>query len=162
MTIGVVTGLVIIFWSYVKEFCQGTVFKFQRGNIVGQRLRVREFAGQIMALNNTKLEIETEKGEVVQIPYSQIISDVEIKPTSAKYLRACVLVFSISEAEFDNFQRKIFKYISGIPYVVDSVKPKMEIVSQTNEALECKLVVYTNDERYVPKIKSRLLNFSKK
>jgi len=92
LTLGVTTGLVIISWGYVKELFQGTVFKFQRGNIAGQRLKVKEFAGKILALNNTKLELETEKGEILQIPYSQIVGDVEIKPTSAKYLRSCVLI----------------------------------------------------------------------
>lgn len=159
LTLGVATGLLFVSWGYSKELFQGTIFKFQRGNIAGQRLKVGDYAGRIVALNNTKLELETEKGEILQIPYSQIVGDVEIKPTSAKYLRACVLILRTSQRDYVKFERDVRTVISKIPYVVDSVKPKFEIINQNTKEVECKLVLYTNDEKFIPQIKSKLLDF---
>jgi hypothetical protein len=161
LTLGIATGLLFVSWGYSKELFQGTVFKFQRGNIAGQRLKVKEFSGKIISLNNTKLELETEKGEILQIPYSQIVGDVEVKPTSAKYLRACVLIFKISQQNYAGFEQDIRKAISKIPFVVDSVKPKFEIINQSSQEVECKLVVYTNDEKFIPQIKSKLIAFQR-
>jgi hypothetical protein len=159
LTLGVATGLLFMSWGYSKELFQGTVFKFQRGNIAGQRLKIKDFSGRIVSLNNTKLELETEKGEILQIPYSQIVGDVEIKPTSAKYLRACVLILKTPQVDYVKFENGIRTLVSRIPYVVDSVKPKFEIINQTSDEVECKLVVYTNDEKFIPQIKSKLLEF---
>ncbi len=161
LTLGIATGLLIVSWGYSKELFQGTVFKFQRGNIAGQRLKVKDFSGKIVALNNTKLELETEKGEILQIPYSQIVGDVEIKPSSAKYLRACVLMLKTTQEDYAGFEQGLRKTISRIPFVVDSVKPKFEIINQSSEEVECKLVVYTNDEKFIPQIKSKLLAFQR-
>jgi hypothetical protein len=157
LTLGIGTGLLFVSWGYSKEVFQGTVFKFQRGNIAGQRLKVKDFSGKITSLNNTKLELETEKGEILQIPYSQIVGDVEVKPTSAKYLRACVLILKTDQDNYVSFEQNIRRAIANLPFIVDSVKPKFEIINQSNVEVECKLVVYTNDEKFIPQIKSKLL-----
>lgn len=160
ITLGILAAVILLFWAYLSNVLLGTVFKIQRGNLKGQGIKLGEFSGKIVEMKNAKMEVETEKGEVLQIPYAKIVNEVEIKPSAAKYLRACSVVMEVNEKSFKTLQKDVSRQVGLMPYVVDTVLPKIEIIDQTVDQYRCKIVVYTNDDRFVPVIKSRLLKLN--
>lgn len=157
LVVGVLAAVIVVLWGYVSNVVLGTVFRFQRGNLKGQGIKVEEFSGKVIEMRNAKLEIETEKGEILQMPYSKLINNVEIKPSAAKYLKSCTVLIEVKEDGFKKLQNDVLGLVSRLPYVVDSVLPKIEVVDQNLNSYSCKVVVYTNDDKYVPLIKAKLL-----
>lgn len=162
VVLGVLAVFITTLWGYVSNTLLGTFFKLQRGELKGQGIRLGEYSGKVIAMKNTKMEIETEKGEILQVPYSKIVNNIEIKPSAAKHLKSCTVLLEIEEKGFKKLQKEVLNMVGSLPYVVDSVLPKIEVVDQQRDAYSCKVVVYTNDDKFVPLIKAKLLKLSSK
>lgn len=160
LIIGVLAAIMVALWGYVTNVLLGTFFKFQGGNLKGQGIKVGEHAGKVIDMKNTKIELETEKGEIIQVPYSKIVNNVEIRPSAAKHLRSCTVMVKVEEKAFKTLQTEVLNVVGSLPYVVDSVLPKIEVIDQSRDMYACKVVVYTNDDKFIPLIKSRLLKLS--
>jgi hypothetical protein len=160
LVVAVIAAITVTLWGYVTNALLGTFFKLQRGDLKGQGIRLDDYAGKVIEMKNTKIEIETEKGEILQVPYSKIVNNVEIRPSAAKHLKSCTVLLQVEEKGFKMLQKEVMNVVGGLPYVVDSVLPKIEVVDQQKNAYSCKVVVYTNDDKFVPLIKARLLKLS--
>ncbi len=160
LVVAVLAVLVATLWGYVTNTLLGTFFKLQRGNLKGQGIKLDAYAGKVIEMKNTKMEIETERGEILQVPYAKIVNNVEIRPSAAKHLKSCSVVIKVREKGFKVLQKEVLNMVGNLPYVVDSVLPKVEVIEQDKDAYSCKVVVYTNDDKFVPLIKARLLKLS--
>lgn len=160
LIVSVLAAVMVTLWGYITNALLGTFFKLQRGNLKGQGIKVNEFSGKVIDMKNTKIELETEKGEIIQVPYSKIVNNVEIRPSAAKHLRSSTVMVEVEEKAFKRLQKEVLNVVGGMPYVVDSVLPKIEVVDQQKDIYSCKVVVYTNDDKFIPLIKSRLLKLS--
>ena len=90
-----ISGLILIAtWNNVKDFVQGIIFKLQQGNIIGQRIKIDDFSGEVIKLRNTKIDLQLENGEIVQYPYSKLSNQVIGISTSVKHFKYCT--FSVS------------------------------------------------------------------
>lgn len=157
LVVSVLVVVVATLWGYVTNALLGVFFKLQRGDLKGQGIRFDEYSGKVLEMKNTKMEIETEKGEILQVPYSKIVNNVEIRPSAAKHLKSCTVVVSVKEKAFKSLQKEVLNVVGRLPYVVDSVLPKIEVIDQQHDAYSCKIVVYTNDDKFIPVIKAQLL-----
>lgn len=160
LVIAVLCVVVVTLWGYVANALLGVFFKLQRGNLKGQGIKFDEYSGKVIDMKNTKMEVETEKGEILQVPYYKIVNNVEIRPSAAKHLKSCSVVINVQEKGFKMLQKDVLNIVGNLPYVVDSVLPKIEVIDQDKDSYSCKIVVYTNDDKFVPLIKARLLKLS--
>ncbi|CAG5083484.1 mechanosensitive ion channel [Parvicella tangerina] len=161
LVVSVLAITIATLWGYVTNALLGIFFKLQRGDLKGQGIRFDDYAGKVIEMKNTKMEVETEKGEILQVPYSKIVNNVEIRPSAAKHLKSCTVVIEVKEKAFKMLQKEVLNVVGNLPYVVDSVLPKIEVVDQSKEFYSCKVVVYTNDDKFVPLIKAKLLKLSR-
>jgi len=151
---GVIVGLL---WQFIRDFVQGVIFGFQKGNIIGQRLKINDYSGTVADLKTTKLHLEIENGEIVQFPYSKISSQLVSKPTVTKHLKSCSFSVYLSEhVNVDKAQNRLIEHLLNMPWVISTMKIKVEVVEERRESIELKVVVYTSDEKYIPRIKQEV------
>lgn len=160
LVVAVLAVVIVTLWGYVSNALLGIFFKLQRGNLKGQGIKFDDHSGKVIDMKNIKVEIETEKGEILQVPYSKIVNNVEIRPSAAKYLKSCIVVVQVKEKGFKTLEKEVMNVVGRMPYVVDSVLPKVEVIDQQKDSYSCKIVVYTNDDKFIPIIKARLLKLS--
>lgn len=154
VTLGLLGVGLALSWQLVRDYIQGIIFGFQKGNIIGQRIKIGEYSGIISELNATKLNLEIENGEIIQFPYNAVTSQVISKPTFAKHLKSCGFTVSISnKVDVDKAKQKLMRYLLNMPWVISSMNIKIEVIEKENQQIDLKVVVYTSDEKYVPKIK---------
>jgi len=67
-------------WSILRDFVSGIIIKLETTYSINEWLKIRDVEGKITKLSYRSLEIETEKGETVNIPYSIITKDIHIIP----------------------------------------------------------------------------------
>ncbi|MFH1321857.1 MAG: mechanosensitive ion channel domain-containing protein, partial [Bacteroidota bacterium] len=72
-----------ISWSVIRDFILGVIIKLERAFSINEWFKVtdshgRDVEGRIKKLGYRSLEIETEKGETVDIPYSVITKELVV------------------------------------------------------------------------------------
>lgn len=151
-------GVVIaLLWQFVRDFIQGIIFGFQKGNIVGQRIKINDYSGIVSAQTTTKLHLEVENGEIIQFPYSKVTSQLVSKPTVARYLKSCSFSVVLSEkVNIDAAIEKLNSHLLNMPWVISTMKIKVEVIEERNSNVELKVVVYTSSEKYISRIKQEV------
>ena len=157
VTLGLFGVGLALSWQFVRDFIQGIIFGLQKGNIIGQRIKVEDYSGIVVELSSTKLHLETDNGEIIQFPYNKVTSEVIAKPTVAKYLKSCSFTVTLSsKVDIDKAKQKLLRHLLNMPWVISSMQVKVEILEQESEKTDIKVVVYTSDEKYIPRIKQEI------
>lgn len=106
-------------WSIVRDFIQGTVFRFQKGDIVGQELQLSNYKGRVIVMGETKLSLELKNGEIVQLPYQKLFTEVLIKPITNRQIKNETLILPIStKTSLDTIEKSLTNKILAYPWVV--------------------------------------------
>lgn len=128
-TIGL--GLV---WSIVRDFIQGTVFRFQKGNIVGQEIQLNDYKGRVINMGETKLSLELKNGEIVQLPYQKLFTDVLIKPITNRQIKNETIVLPISnKSSLEVIEKRLTNKVLAYPWVVFKNGVTIEYFTDQNE-----------------------------
>jgi|GEM_PF-2878842 len=133
-----IAGIVIaLLWSVLRDFVQGTLFRLQKGDIVGQQIKVENYKGKVIQMGETKLSIELKNGEIVQIPYHKLFTNVIIKPIANRDFKKQTIVvpFTSSATSFNNIKRLLTKRLLAYPWVVikNGVNVELFTEPETNE-----------------------------
>jgi len=153
-----ISGLIIIItWNNVKDFVQGTIFKMQQGNLIGQRIKVDDFSGEVIKMRNTKIDLQLENGEIVQYPYSELSKQVIGISTTVKHFKHCTLSITAPYTkEIETLKKQIVIHVLNIPWIVSTMSIKTEFVVQDSEKIDIKISAYTLDKKFIPKIQQAL------
>lgn len=154
--------ILFIAWNNVKDFVQGTIFKLQQGNIIGQRIKVDAYSGVVIKMRNTTIDLQLENGETVQYPYSKLSKQVIGISTTVKYFKYCSLNISAPYTEeIETLKSQIVTHLYNIPWIVSSMSIKTEFIVRDSETIDIKIGAYTLDEKFIPKIQQALnkINF---
>ena len=155
VSLAVVGVLIALGWQSVRDFVQGTIFRFQRGDITGQRLRIKNFSGVVNKMHNTKIELNSENGEIIQIPYSQIISEVTTKPATTKHLKTGNIIIELSgESNLEKEKNKLKEQLLNLPWVVSSKGVAIENLPQKDGKQQLKITFSTLNAEYVERVRN--------
>ncbi len=151
----VVVGVMLALgWQSIRDFVQGTIFRFQRGNLKGQRLKVKSYDGIVNKMENTKIELITDNEEIFQIPYSKIISAVTSKPTATKHLiKGQIIVDLEKNSTIEAAESKLKTQLMNMPWVISSKGIKVEKIEGKNQL---KVAFSTLNEGFVERVKRAL------
>ena len=157
VSLAVVGVLLALGWQSVRDLVQGTIFRFQKGDISGQRLHVKKYTGIVNKMHNTKIELNTKDGEIVQIPYSHIISAVTTKPTATKHLKTGVVFLDLPEgSQVEEAKNKLKEQLLNLPWIVSSKGVKIEKRVQENGTIQLKIAFSTLSVAYVERVRELL------
>ena len=127
VSLAVVGVVLALGWHAIRDFVQGTIFRFQKGDIKGQFLKVKDYSGIVNKMQDTKIELVTNNEEIIQIPYSRIISAVTTKPTATKHLKVGNILVDLPEnTNVEAVKSKIKHQLLNMPWVVSNKGIKIE------------------------------------
>lgn len=149
-----ISGLILLFtWNNIKDFIQGTIFKLQKGNIIGQQIKVGSYSGEVIKMGHTQIDILLENGEIIQYPHSKLTNQVIGISANIKHFKHCSLNFSVPlTKEIEKLKKQITVHLLNIPWIVSTMNIKIEIVGQDSDKINLKIIAYTLDKRFIPKI----------
>ena len=150
-----VLGVVLALgWQSIRDFVQGTIFRFQKGNIKGQVLKVKAFKGVVNKMQNTKIELVTNNEEIIQIPYSRIITAITTKPTATKHLRVGHVFVDLPEGgDIEAIKATTQERLLNMPWVVSSKGVKIEKKAGKQRL---KIAFSTLDEACIDRVKKTI------
>ncbi|MDT8308630.1 MAG: mechanosensitive ion channel [Bacteroidales bacterium] len=157
VTLFVVILLIGLSWSFVRNFVLGTLFRLQKGDMVGQQIKVDGFSGEIMHMKQTQLEIRLESGETVLYPYSKLSDKVVYMSAGMKHHKDCNFSFTITIPEnIEETKTALNKYVLNIPWVDSDMPVKITSEDTTAGTVIIKVSAFTFHEKFISKIEAQM------
>lgn len=138
-----------LLWFYLKNYISGGVFKLNGKFDINDTVQIDEFQGKIVGLGNHRLELETDKGEIIYIPYSHLGNAVIIKIHPGEMVLSHS--FTISTTNDKKVTEKIDEIrfeILSLPWSSLKKVPIIRLVHEDSQHLIFELVVYTLEKEY--------------
>lgn len=127
-------------WSILRDLVLGTIFRFQKGNIEGQEVRLNEFSGQVTKMGETKLSIVLKNGEVVLLPYQKLFTEVLIIPLTNKQIKAVSIILPIvAFKNIESIKKQIKAIVLASPWVVIKNGVIIELFNDENNERKIKI-----------------------
>jgi len=141
----------IIKWKYLKSFFYGMFFKIQKGNVVGQYIKLKDKSGMIHDLKNSRMDLELSNGDILQYPYHLLINEPISLPVLGKLNKISILI-DVETEDKTAYLLNVKKQILLNPYVVSPNKVRLDFIEDKKGKEKLKVVVYTCEEIYVSRI----------
>ena len=141
----------IIKWKYLKSFFYGMFFKIQKGNVVGQYIKLKDKRGMIHDLKNSSMDLELSNGDILQYPYHLLINEPISLPVLGKLNKISILI-DVETEDKTAYLLNVKKQILLNPYVVSPNKVRLDFIEDKKGKEKLKVVVYTCEEIYVSRI----------
>lgn len=153
VTVFISSILLLATWNYAKDFVQGTIFKIQKGNLVGQIITVNDYSGKVVKMKNTRIHLQQDNGEIVEYPYSKLSDTILAISSNVEDYKNCTITTSIPlTKDIEGIKRQLRVQLFTIPWIVSNREIKIDIVHQDSETIRLKVSAYTLDEKFIPKI----------
>ncbi len=153
-----ISGLLLLAtWNYVKDFVHGTMFKVQKGNVIGQLIKVADVSGEVVKMKNTRIHLQLESGEIVEYPYSKLSDSIlAIRSNIEDYKKCTLRITAPLNKEIEGIKKKLRFHLFNIPWIVSNREIKIDVVGQDGKSLDIKISAYTLDEKFIPKIQQSI------
>lgn len=144
-------------WFYIKNYISGGVFKLNATFDINDSVQINEYQGKIIGMGNHRLELESESGEVIYIPYSKLSDAVIVKLHPGEMVLSHS--FSMSTRNDKTVADKIEDIrfaILSLPYASLKKAPQIKLFHEDKENYVFELVVYTLEKEYFYKIEQEI------
>ena len=138
-------------WNYLKSFFYGLFFKIQKGNVIGQYIKLKDKKGMIHDLKNSRMDIELSNGDILQYPYHLLINEPISMPILGKLNKISILL-DVNTDKKDEYLIQLKKQILLNPYIVSPNKIRLDYIEDKKGKEKLKLVMYTCQESYISRI----------
>ena len=144
-----------ISWTIVRDLITGLLTKMDGSFAVNGWIRIREIEGKIKAFGFRSLEIETEKGETVNIPYHLLNQEMVVRSQPTESVMSCTFQLEVPNTkQISEYQKIIRNEVLNSHWVSLKKEPKVKLLSEENGSLVLQVTAYSLDERYFDDIET--------
>lgn len=136
-------------WFYLKNVISGSVFKLNRKFEIGDTIQVNEYQGKIITMGNQRLELESETGEIIFIPYTQLADAVIIKLYHGEMVLSHSFTMSTDvDKKTADIQDDIRYEILSMPWASIKKAPQIDLIHKNKEHYVFEVVLYALEKKY--------------
>lgn len=144
-------------WFYIKNYISGGVFKLNAKFEINDAVQIDEYQGKIIGMGNHRLELESENGEIIYIPYSKLSDAVIIKlhPGEMVLSHSFTMSTQADKPIAEKIEELRFAILS-LPYASLKKSPQIKLFHEDSSNYVFELVVYTLEKDYFFKIEREI------
>jgi len=147
--------LIGISWSIIREFIAGIIIKLEGSYTLNGWIRINNVEGRIKRLRYRSIEIETEKGETVNIPYSLINREIRVKSHPIESIKSHTFEIEVPDTmEVKEYKDKIRHDLLNCHWSSLKKDPKIKLIQESNNAYKFRITAYTIDDHFFELIES--------
>ncbi|PCH98173.1 MAG: hypothetical protein COB85_02010 [Bacteroidetes bacterium] len=144
-----------ISWTIVRDLITGLLTKMDGSYMVNGWIRVKDIEGKIKSFGFRSLEIETEKGETVNIAYHLLNQEMIVRSQPTESVMSCSFEIEVPKTKpFNEYQKIIRIEVLNSHWVSLKREPKIKLLGEENGSLLLQVTAYTLDERYFDDIET--------
>lgn len=141
--------LIIVSWSFIRNFVSGLVIKISGDFKLGQKVNFNNTNGTIKKLNLLSVEIEMSNGEIMLVPYFTFSQSIVIKTSPSEKILSHTFEIELDKNDTTfNLQEFVYQKVITIPWTVPNIKPKIELTKETETKVSFKILVYAIDKKH--------------
>jgi len=149
--------LLWVSWFALKDFIAGAIFKASKSFNINESIKIDNYSGRIIQFKNRSLIIETDSGETIHFPYTQLLGKVIIKSSPSEMIQNKTIFLNISKKDplFETI-RNIKTDILNLPWSSIKKEPQIKPIGENNNSFELEIVIFAIETEYFYKIESWL------
>ena len=138
------------------DLIAGIILKTEDSFKIGDSMQFGENKGKITRADYRFLEIETDMGAIVRIPYSKIADGSIVQLNSVEITKIShTIKISTDKKSSLSVTTELLRAISlNSPYVAVTKDPNIQLVSETDESFMFDISISTLDKKYIPIIQN--------
>jgi len=153
--------ILLLFYWYsrfaLRDFIAGLVFKSENRFSVNEIIEVSEQKGEIKKFHNRNIEIETENGERVFLPYSMLLGVISSPQKVSETVLNFSFEISISTVQpYEKIVDQLKRYIYSLPWTVLKNEPKIQLIDETDNCYIMKITLFSFDESYFQSMRKQV------
>jgi len=146
-----------ISWFALKDIIAGIVFKTSEKFSVNESIKIKNYEGKIAKLKSRSLEIETETGETINIPYSIVISEIITKSNPAETILNYSFSLNISKKlPLYNTIENLKAEVLNLPWSSIKKEPVIKLTGENDSHFFLEITAYSLEKEYFSKIENYL------
>ena len=152
----IILSMIVISRTIAKDVIAGIVLKTENSFSIGDILQHQEFIGKITKSGYRYIEIETDKGVLIRIPFSTVSENpiVKINPSEIikknQTIKVTIPKYDSVSVVSDELKTLIMNY----PLVSVTKVPTITVKSETENEFLFDITISTLDSKYLPVIKN--------
>lgn len=153
--LGVLLSLVFLYLGreYLMNLIHGLFFRLKGDIDLGQKIAVDKYAGIVHKMNVFEMEIQNKEGEIIQIPYSNMVKTEIIKKDFSSDFSSFKFSILVSDEITENdIKNRIFQ----MPWITSVFPPIVIRTIQGEGKINYDIIVYALDEKFFTHIESDL------
>lgn len=160
----IISIIIGIGWFIAKDFIAGVVLKSELPFQTNQHISLPQTEGKLKKLGYRSLEIETESGQIVKIPYSRLTNEIitcQSNPEGLKFYETTIKLESSRKKE--DICDLITEKIMLLPWTIPSKKPTIKPLNDKDQQAERYLIkFFAANPRHAEKISHYIKEYSEK
>ncbi|MCK5741146.1 MAG: mechanosensitive ion channel [Chlorobi bacterium] len=152
----IVVFVVIFARVLATDLVAGIILKTEDSFKLGDSMQFGENKGKITRADYRFLEIETDTGAIVRIPYSKIAEGSIVQLNSVEITKIShTIQVSTSKTNTLSVTTEMLKTIAlNSPYVAVTKEPNIQLVMETEDSFAFDISISTLDKKYIPIIQN--------
>lgn len=151
--------LIVLFWFVFRDLVTGIVLKIQNKFEKNQIIKFKSNEGIIKRLGYFSFDLKTSDGETQTIPYSQLKTEIIIKPNPGRSLKKQVIKISCPKtANLSKWKELLGTFIANTPWVSAKLPAEYHSHNETNNVYEFEFFIYVLDSKHADLVKNMVQN----
>ena len=145
-------------WLLGRDFIAGIILKSENYFEKNKLVRLNNKSGRIIKATFRYLELETDDGEAIRIPYSRITGEFFSKLSTRDKYESHLITLHVKEAtDTKRMREKLRGIIYNSPWYLSGKEPSVEIISTDDSGYRINLNVYTLNSSHTDLIRQDLM-----
>ncbi len=120
--------LLLLGWYFMRDFIAGFILRSENSLAPGERLMIDEDEGVISKTGYRSLQLTTNSGEKIRIPYSVLVTKQLVQPAEKSILSKRVIFLEVATTHASAYVRDLLlKRLLEMPWVLTSTPPSLKI-----------------------------------
>ena len=158
----IIVLVIILGWYLLRDFFSGIILKAENAFEKGQTIITSHATGTIIKLGYRSMEVETNEGENVKIPYSLLSGQKITKPTDkGKGVGYFITLRIPSPLPAEEIQNMIMRRMLEIPWIISGENIEIKIIRTEPDSCSAEIHFHSLSHDLAVKTEENLKKFIK-
>jgi len=141
---------ILFVWFVFRDVFAGAIFRAQNDLNLGDYIKIGELSGQIKSVHSTHLEITSDNGQTIKIPYSRLSQDLISGMTTPEGMEEFTISLTVKKTmPKDEIEEKIRFEIANSSWCNYKNPPVIKLKNQNEEVTNFDILVYTLNQKHL-------------
>jgi len=142
-----------ISWSLIRDIISGFLIRMEGTYHSNSHVRIHDVEGTVRKLGFRSMEIETERGETIRIPYKIVDGELTVKSYPVETIKSHTFDISVPKSkEFNEYQQDIKLALLNSHWSSLRKDPRVKFLDEVNDAYVIRVTAYTLDKKYFSEV----------